>query len=128
MLYDAENLFSDGQKITTTAVSTNVVAAPVNVGDGEPLYLSFTPVEPFAGLTSLEVQLQTSDKADADFVTVQSVKLPVADLQGDKLVNVGSVPPRTKKYLRLNYVVEGTATAGKVMAGLVLARQTNGLA
>lgn len=127
MLYDAENLFSDGQKITATAVSDNVVAVPVNVGDGEPLYLSFMPVEPFAGLTSLEVQLQTSDKADADFVTVQSVTLPVEDLQGDKLVNVGSVPPRTKKYLRLNYVVEGTATAGKVMAGLVLARQTNGL-
>lgn len=128
MYFDAQNLFSDKQAVTSTAASTNVVKVTEYVGAGESVFVSIHVVEDFAGLTSLNVQLQSSDSENGTFQTIQETRaIPLADLNSGKVVNIGSIPPKTGQYLRLNYVVAGTATGGAVTAGIVWDKQTNGL-
>ena len=125
MYFDAQNLFSDQQAIRESAVSANLVKAPENVGAGEPVFVSAHVAENFAGLSSLNVQLQTSDEADGDFRTIQETgPLPPEVLNGGEILNLGGIPPQTGPYLRLNYVVDGAPTAGAVTAGITRDRQT----
>ena len=127
MIFDAQNLFSNKQTVTTTAPSQNVVKVSENTGAGEPLYVSVHAVESFAGLTSLNVELQSSSFETGPFSTIaQTGAISLAELKTGKVVNLGTIPPRTGKFLRLNYAVAGTGTAGKITAGLVLDMQTNG--
>lgn len=128
MYFDAQNLFSDKQALTATAVSANVVKVTENVGAGEPIFVSIHVVENFVGLTSLNVQIQSADSATGTFQTIQETRaIPLADLNSGEVINIGSLPPKTGQFLRLNYVVAGTATAGAVTAGIVWDKQTNGL-
>ena len=128
MIFDAHTLFSDKQTITGTAVSTNVVCATDNVGDGEPVYVSIHKTTPFAGLTSLTVEVQSAAAATGPWTTFDRTEpITLANLNARKCINMGCVPPRSAKFLRLNYTVAGTASAGAVTAGLVLNKQTNGM-
>lgn len=127
MIFDRENLFSASQAVTATAVSQNVVAVPKNAGVGMNLAISVNVVEKFVGLTSLEVQLQSADVDTGPFVTIDTTgAIALAELNSGKVINFGSLPPRTGKYLRLNYVVVGAGTAGKLTSGIVMDRQTSG--
>ena len=85
--------------------------------------------EAFAGLTSLQVVVEVdSDSAfgSAKEVAASPVVL-AADLAAGYVFPVPIVPPGTdEQYLRLRYVVAGTATDGTITAGIVAGHQTNG--
>ena len=143
MIFDMQSLFSDAQAITTTAASTNVIdlgatGTPIggnsalkrDLGAGGPVPLRIQVNKTFVGLTSLKVTVQTSDTEDfsSGVETVsETAAIPVADLLAGYVFPPQYVPNGAdKRYLRLNYTVVGTATAGEITAGLVCGNQTNG--
>lgn len=140
MIFDSTNLFSDGQAITATAASTNVIdlsptGTPVgsaaalvrDIGPGNPLPIRIHVTEAFNNLTSLTVALQVDDNsAFSSATTVETVTIPLAELTLGAFVNEIYYVPRgtNERYVRLNYTVAGTApTLGKVTAGIVASHQ-----
>lgn len=140
MVLDNENLFSDEQAITASGAtaSTNVldlgatgttaynaVQLRRRLGRGPiPFYLQVT--EAFAGaLTTMSFTVQAGD-AEGFGGTNQTVYATPAIAKADLVVGYQlpfKVLPRDIKYryLRLLYTTDGTATAGKVTAGIVAA-------
>ena len=120
MLLDTQNLFSDAQAITSgTIYSTNTVKFGKND-------ISFVPViiqavSDFSNLTSLTVKIQTSDSEDfTSAVDLAESTLLLADLKAGKKFPISYLPKGNKGYIRLAYVVTGTAeTTGKITAGVV---------
>jgi hypothetical protein len=113
---DALLRLSNAQAVTTTAVSTNVIDTKGgDIGAGRPLYLVVQVVEDFADGTSLTVALQDSADNSSFAAVVSGPAILTADLTVGKKVVLG-VPPGTRRYLRANYTVSGTMTAGKVTA------------
>ena len=127
MLLDNENMFSDDQAVTGSAVNaTNDIdlgAAGVGVNSDAKILAQVTAA--FAGGTSIEVQLQTdSDPAFGSAVTLQTTgAIPLADLVQGYEFNLDALPNGCKRYLRLRYVPVGTHTAGTITAGLVFDKQ-----
>lgn len=142
MIFDQTLIFSDGQAITGTAASTNVIdlgatgtpfghtnplTRDIGIGTKVPLYIYTTAT--FNTLTSLKVTLEVS--ADEAFTTpkeVASKTYALAELgAGEKLAFPDYVPEGADmRYMRLNYTVGGVnPTTGAITAGVVAARQTN---
>ena len=126
MRLDSQAIFSDAQKITGAAVSTNVVkmASTENglteVAFGAPVPLLIQVVEDFAGLTSLKVEVQTAATDDfEDAKTLVAAEAPVADLVAGYKFPIIQLPKGNLGYMRINYVPTGTATAGAITAGVV---------
>ena len=120
MLMDNTLVFSDGQKITATAASTNKVDQ-LAAGDAfAALWLVVDVKEAFDKLTSLGIAVETDD--DATFGSkkvLATVTAALADLTADANVVKMRLPLGCKRYIRLNYTVTGTApTAGSVKAFL----------
>ncbi len=131
MILDANTMFSDRQAITASAGSANAVdlGPDRDAGGGRPIEIFAQVVENFATLTSLQVSLQTDDSPTfGTSVTLQqTAAIPVALLKTGYQFALSTLPRGCKRYLRLYYTVAGTqATAGRITAGLVLERQTNG--
>lgn len=141
MILDTSLLLSDGQAVTVSAPSTNVIdlgatgtpfganAALVrDIGRGAELDLAVAVTQAFAGLTSLQVAVQVSPD-NATWTTVASgPAVPLASLVAGYQFKVpGSIEEGSNaRYLRLSYTVTGSAaTAGKVTAAIVASRQTN---
>ncbi|MGL4668597.1 MAG: Bbp16 family capsid cement protein [Saezia sp.] len=124
MILSIEDLFSNKQAVTATAVSTNTIdlgkAGSRDLGHGNKVPLLVQVVESFAGLTDLTVELQTAnDEAFASAVTLASQKFATAKLKAGARLLMTVVPNGAAgRFLRLRYVVSGTATAGKITAGL----------
>lgn len=127
MYIDYALMFSQDQAVTVTAVSTKAVQVNVNVGAGTPVFPTVTITTPFAGLTSLAFELQTSDTEAGAYTTIATTEpVLLAGLNANEFfANFGSVPPVTKAWIKMKYVVVGTATAGKVTSSITLDRQTN---
>lgn len=139
MIFSAQQLFSDDQAITATAVSTNVVdlgvrgtpydaAAALNgdIGKGNKVCLLVQVTEAFDNLTSLAIAIETGSTTSlGTVITTQTIAL--ADLVAGKQLNVEVLPNGiTERYLGIRYTVTGTApTAGKVTAGITMGVQTN---
>lgn len=135
MILDKQNLFSEDQAITVTAVSTNVIDLGADnarnqldneKGDVE-VFVQVTTA--FSGGTSLKVTLQADDdEAFGSAVTIlDSAAIVTASLVAGYQFKLGKLPrlgSADKRYLRLNYTVVGTMSAGKVLAGLIRDRQT----
>lgn len=142
MIMDRTGLLSDGQAITATAASTNLIdlgatgtpyGAPAaltrDIGVAEvPLVVTVT--ESFNNLTSLSIQIQTS--VDAAFTTpVVAYQSPTYTLSqlaiAAKYLLPDEFPVGTaQRYVRLYYTVVGTApTTGRITSGVVAARQKN---
>jgi len=126
MRLDSQAIFSDAQKITGAAVSTNVVkmASTENglteVAFGAPVPLLVQVVEDFAGLTSLKVEVQTAATEDfADAKTLVAAEAPVADLVAGYKFPIIQLPKGNLGYMRINYTPTGTATAGAITADVV---------
>lgn len=142
MLGDRTLLFSDGQAITATAASTNVIdlgatgtvygaSSPIvrELGFGTEAEMVVTVTQSFNNLTSLTISLETDD--NAAFSTPNTVwTSPAYTLAqvatGAKYLLPDAIPAGVnERYLRLKYTVAGTApTLGKITAGVVAGRQS----
>lgn len=120
MLMDNTLVFSDGQKITATAASTNKVDQ-LAAGDAfAALWLVVDVKEAFTNLTSLTIGIETDDVAAfTSAKELAAVKVAKDDLTADANVVKMRLPLGCKRYIRLNYTVTGTTpTAGSVKAFL----------
>ena len=136
MIFDRQTLFSDAQAVTATAASTNAIdLGPIangmtrDIGKGTPIPLLIQVVEDFTNLTSLkiDIELDSTDTFTPDkTITVGTYVL--ASLKAGMQVPFQCVPDGVDlRYMRLKYTVTGTAPdAGKITAGIVMGRQTNG--
>lgn len=141
MIFSLQQLWSNDQAITATAISTNVIdtgvrgtpfdaAAAVNgdIGKGNPICFLAQVTADFDNLTTLAIALETSDNADLSSSTVlTSITVPLASLVAGYQIPVEFVPKgAVGRYLGLRYTVVGTApTAGTITAGVTLGNQTN---
>lgn len=140
MIFSQNQIFSDKQAVTTTNTkSTNTLdlgaksvipftgtTPKVDHGAGSKIVLGAFVTTDFIGLTSLAVELQGSDTVDGSGnltspVTISSTgAVPVAELEAGYSFNLDIIPTKSiYRYVQLNYVVAGTATAGNIMAGIV---------
>lgn len=143
MIFDATGLFSDGQAITATAASTNLIdlgatgtiygaasALVRDIGPGNRIPLMITVTQSFNTLTSLTISLETDDNAGFSSATTiwTSPAYTLAQLAVGAKQNLlpDSIPlGANERYLRLKYTVTGSnPTLGKITAGVVAARQT----
>jgi len=141
MIFSAQQLFSDDQAITATAISTNVIdlgladtpygaaaALKQDIGKGNKIPLLVQVTEAFNTLTSLTITVEASAAAgltSPDVLYTETITL--ANLTVGKMINLDIVPNGiTKRYLGVRYTVTGSnPTLGKVTAGIVAGVQTN---
>lgn len=122
MMLDAQLVLSDAQAVTTTANSTNVFDIGENkgvLGAGETIEFGVIVAEAFAGLTDLTIQVVGSDNANLSSPEIidGSSAILLASLTAGKRVFAGKVNLSEKhRYYGIKYVVNGTATGGKVTA------------
>lgn len=140
MILSAQQLFSDDQAITATAVSTNVIDLRVpgtpfggnqlnqDIGKGTPIPLLVQVTEDFNTLTSLTVTVEVSAAAAMTSPKVLATEtILLADLKAGKQMFNQVVPNGADlRYLGVRYTVTGTApTLGKITAGISMGNQTN---
>lgn len=140
MILDKQAIFSDQQVVTATVASTNTIdlgatGTPVSgktalksdLGISDvPLLIQVT--ETFAGATSVQVTIQTDDNTAFSSPTnvASTAAVPVADLKAGYQFPIVWVPRGVKeRFVRLNYTVAGTGTAGKITAGLTTGVDAN---
>lgn len=143
MILNKNLILSEGQAVTATAISENVIQWPDNdiipydaaaiirnLGPGTPLPILLQVVETFATLTSLTITLETADNAALSsnaVVLASSGAIPAATLvAGHRPSFLRYMPDATmKSYLGLRYTVTGSnATAGKITAAIATEVQT----
>lgn len=131
MILDKQNLFSEDQAVTVSAASTNVIdlgtdASETPTPNLKDAMLFAQVTTAFADGTSMSVALQTdSDEAFGSAETIfTSAAIATSALVAGYQFKLGSLPEGLERYVRLYYTVDGTMTAGEVMAGLVLDKQT----
>lgn len=142
MLMDRTLLFSDGQAITATAASTNVIdlgatgtvygaSSPIvrELGFGTEAEMVVTVTQSFNNLASLTITLETDDNAAFSSPTTvwTSPAYSLAQLATNaKYLLPDAIPAGVnERYLRLKYTPAGTApTLGKITAGVVAGRQS----
>lgn len=139
MILDTTLIFSNAQAITASQASTNALdlgatGTPFgaynplvrDIGRGEPLEIAIDVVQPFAGLTSLQVSVQTSPDA-VNWTTVDTGPVvPAASLLlGYQIPAPRRIEYASQRYLQLFYTVVGTATQGAITAAVVSGRQSN---
>lgn len=145
MLFDKQNLFSDGQALTATANSTNVIdlrgtataagnngpfftdtlgnTVPNDPGKSPELDVLVTVTETFSGGTSVAFALCADDAENFGSPTTLATTpaIAVASLVAGYQARL-ALPPgiaAADRYLGLVYTVVGTPTLGKVTAALV---------
>lgn len=117
MILDANLIFSDEQAVTASAASENVLDFQ-EAGDavGQELTIRAVVTTAFAGLTSLQIKVQTSADNSSFTDVLLTPAIPAANLTKGAEILCVRVPRGLKRYARLSYVVAGTGTAGKVTA------------
>lgn len=122
MIIDKELEFSDGQAITATAVSTNVIdlGQTADVAPGVPLKVRVQVDAAFNTLTSLNIAVQTdADAAFSDETVLFSKDVLLAALVAGAEIDLGIITGPTEQFLRLDYTVTGSnPTTGAVSAFL----------
>ena len=141
MILSAQQIFSDDQAVTATAISTNVIdlgvagtpygaAAALNndKGKGNKIPILCQVTTDFATLTSLTITVEVSAAAGLTTPTVLFTQtIAVADLVAGKQISIDVLPnDATLRYLGVRYTVTGSnATAGNITAGISMGNQTN---
>jgi len=141
MIFDQQNIFSDAQAITATAGSTNTIdLGPIatgitrDIGKGEPIPILIQVVEAFDSVADDETLTIAIEQDSTETITPDRTDT-IAVISNADLKTVGyKVPVRAMidgiryRYIRLKYTVTGSGnfTAGKITAGVVMGRQTNG--
>lgn len=139
MILSAQQLFSDGQAIIATAVSTNVIdlgvpgtpfgaVAPLNqdVGKGNKVPVLVQVTEDFNNMTSVSIAIETGATTALGTAIVNETVL-LADAVAGKQFVVEVLPNQlTERYLGVRYTVVGTTpSTGKMTAGITMGNQTN---
>ena len=127
MLRHVNNVFSDAQAVTATAVSTNVIdLGSPDVGEGNPVDVNVEVGTAFSGLTSVQVAFQDSadNSSFAEVFTSRVFLLAELTAAGKPLFRI-PLPssPNVRRYVRLNYIVVGTGTAGTFNSQLLFNRR-----
>ncbi|SMF64667.1 hypothetical protein SAMN06265365_12332 [Tistlia consotensis] len=139
MIFDKQCLLSDDQRVTTTAVSDvlDLGARGTPHGGAAPLArdvgTSAVPIavlvtEDFTGPTSLQVAVEVDDDAGfgAPATLVSSRAVPVAELKAGFVFNLDRLPRGSdRRYLRLQYLMVGSGSTGRLTAGIVAGLQQN---
>ena len=141
MIFSAEQLLSDDQAITATAISENVIDLGVagtpygavaalndDVGKGCPIPILIQVTSDFNTLTSLTVTLETSAAAGLTSpVVLATESILLADLVAGKQTFMQYVPNGAElRYLGVRYTVVGTnPTLGNITSGITMGNQTN---
>ena len=139
MILDAQNLFSDAQAVTSSAVGTNVIDLVVDrsIGNGEPMGVLFTvdvAADQTTGDEDYTFDVETASTA-AQNAGVQLLGrrvfesgTPTAPAQDADLLVAGfqfviPIPPaklsETERYLGVRYVTAGTSPTITVTAALM---------
>lgn len=135
-IYDQENLFSDNQVVTATAVSTNVIdLGPLtggfgtntkrDIGVGQNMWIVFTITEAFTDASSdstVTATLETDDnEAFSSAVVLRTFPVFAALTPIGTKRNFRLDPAEYERFIRLNYTVAGgSLSTGKIHAGLVI--------
>lgn len=135
MIMDKQNLLSDSQLLTTTAASTNVIDLGADSSKIQALVERagelFAQVDvALTGGTSVAIAVQVDDDVAFGSPTVlyTTAAIAAATLIAGYQFRVAQLPAHiSERYLRFSYVIVGTFTAGSVMAGIALDKQTNGM-
>ena len=120
MLLDSQNLFSENQEITSgTIYSQNIIDFGKNDVSFVPIIIQ--AVSNFSNLSSLGVQIQTSETSDfTEYVELAQSKLTLEQLKEGVKFPIKFLPQGNKGFMRLAFVVEGSSeTTGKITAGVV---------
>ena len=141
MIFSKQQLFSDDQAVTATAISTNVIdlgapgtpygaAAALNqdIGKGTPIPILVQVTTAFATLTSLTITVEVSAAAGLTSPVVLATQtITAANLIAGKQMFVQVLPNGADmRYLGVRYTVNGSnATAGNITAGITMGNQTN---
>lgn len=110
MYVDAQQLFSDAQALTVTAVSTNILdhSQDRNIGIGTPLVVVLSVDVSAAGGGTLTVAIQTDDNAGfaSPGTAATTAAIAAATLVAGYIFAI-PVPPDvlTERYMRLNYTL-----------------------
>ena len=139
MIFSKQQLFSDDQAITATAISTNIIdlgvtrtpkyAAAALSGDvGKamvPILVQCTTA--FNNLTSLTITIVTGASSTAPATVIFSQVVLRAALVPGFTITVDQLPKGVVgRYLAVNYTVTGTApSTGNFTAGLTMGNHTN---
>jgi len=139
MILSAQQLFSDDQAITATAISTNVIdlgladtpyggraALKQDVGKGNLVPILVQVTEAFNTLTSLTVTIETGATTSLGTIVYSETILLAALTVGKQLF--AQVLPNgiASRYLGVRYTVTGSSpTLGKFTSGISMGNQTN---
>jgi hypothetical protein len=139
MIFSAEQLFSDDQAVTATAISENVIdlgvagtpyagVAPLvqDIGKGAPVCILIQVTEAFVTNTDLTITVEVGATAALGEVRVTETIL-VADLIVGATTFMQYLPIGIdERYLGVRYTIGGSdATAGAITAGVTMGNQTN---
>lgn len=116
MILDKELLFSNEAAVKTTGYSTALDFKAGGDAIGQELTIRAVVTENFAGLTSLQLKLQTSADNSTWEDVIMTPAIPVAKLKAGREILCIRTPKGLERYARINYVVSGTGTAGKITA------------
>lgn len=125
-LFDTNKMFDDARSMAsgftvTTVTSTNSVDMGVADGDeGDGPEIAVRIEAPTSTSSTGAIQVVLQDSADnSSFATIQSGKVSTANA-GDMNPYRMKVPPKHRRYLRLQYIVTTNAfTGGTLHAGVV---------
>ncbi len=127
MILDLEAILSDDQAITSTVDSENIIELPKRSYEGQPMRLLIQVTTDFTGGTSIAFDLETDALAamgsPTDIATVAAVV--TATLVAGYTINIPFLPKSNEEFIRLEYTVDGTMTAGNITAGIIFDEQTN---
>lgn len=124
MIIDAQNEFSDGQALTSTAASTNLIdlGADRNIGVGEPmgvLLLVDVAADDGNADETYSVAVQTDDNSSfSSATTIGTITITRGDAAGTKYVFALPKDTSMERYIRLNYTLGGTSPSVTVSAYL----------
>lgn len=121
MILDEQGLFSNKQAVKASCVSENILdMGKREVSFGTPVELFIQIAEEFNNLTSLTIKVQTSKDEDfSDTVDLIEHTMKLDELKQGAVSNIKFLPKGNLGYMRLSYVVTGTApTKGSILAGI----------